>query len=207
MSLKGSDFSDSFGGYAPPDPVVRVISNYKIRKADHGVPYLKLCYENQSVALRGNFLLDSSDADLIERIREETGKLKVKEQEYQKTLISDVALLREVCKSVGVEVDEYIEGNFKYFLNQYLKSKGLDWDFYVVKLNGNSYAIEWNGSHSLSAFLQLVDKELNKPTFEQLIVEFKALLKKPQTSGNRKKIDEIRDLLYKQGTRDQLRLI
>lgn len=208
--LKGSNFSDSFGGYVAPDPIVRTITvesvEYKIRKGN-GAPYMSaICFENQKTELSGNFLIDFSNENLAARIKEEIEKLKQIEISYQNSLNSDVALLRKVCQSVGVEVDEDLGGNFKYFLNKYLKAKDISKDFYISKLNGDTYKINYNGvSLSLQQFLKTVEDELKQPSFEELLQEFKGLLKKPQTPTTKAKVTQLRQKLYSVGSKTQLK--
>lgn len=208
--LKGSNFSDSFGGYVPPDPIVRTITvdsvEYKIRKGN-GAPYMSaICFENQKTELSGNFLIDFSDENLVARIKEELLKLKETEIKYQNSLNSDVALLRKVCQSVGIEVDEDLGGNFKYFLNKYLKAKNISRDFYISKLNGDTYRINYNGvALSLQQFLQAVEDEVKQPSFEELLQEFKGLLKKPQTPATKAKVTQLRQRLYSVGSKSDLK--
>ncbi|MFM6107548.1 MAG: hypothetical protein ACKPEO_19110 [Sphaerospermopsis kisseleviana] len=211
--LKGSDFSDGFGGYVAPDPIVRTISvnntEYKIRKkeSESGTPYMSaICFENQKIILSGDFLINLSDSNLVARIKEEIKNLEQQETNYQQDLCSDVLLLREKCRSVGIIVDEDLGGNFKYFLNKYLKAKGISRDFYSTKLNGDTYKINYNGaSLSLQQFLKTVEDELNQPSFEELLQEFQQLLKKPQTQTTKVKITELRQKLYSVGSKPELK--
>lgn len=208
--LKGSNFSDSFGGYVAPDPIVRIITvdsvEYKIRKGN-GAPYMSaICFQNQKTALSGEYLLDFSDENLVARIKEEIEKLKQIENSYQNDLHSDVTLLRTVCQSVGIEVDEDLGGNFRYFLKEYLKAKNISREFYVSKLNGDTYKINYNGvSLSLQQFLETVEEELKQPSFEELLQEFKGLLKRPQTPTTKAKVTQLRQKLYSVGSKTQLK--
>ena len=161
-----SSVGDYLGGCVA-DPLLRTITvdsrEIEIRKAEHGTPYTNIIYKNQTTSLRGDFLLDFSDENLISRIREEIAILKLKEEKYQESLSNDVALLRQICASVGIQVDEDIQGNFKYFLHKYLKAKGNgDIDFYIAKGNGDSYEVIYEGFHSLKDFLILLDKKQEK---------------------------------------------
>jgi hypothetical protein len=169
-----SSVGDYLGGYVAPDPLVRKIEvdgkTYEIRKGENCSPYMSaICYKNQESNLKGEFLLNFSDENLISRIREEIRSLKQKEAEYQNNISNDVSLLRQVCDSVGIVVDEDIQGNFKYFLSKYLKAKNIEVEFRVYKSNDSTYEIDYKGSHSFSSFLTLLNEEqAKKERLEQL---------------------------------------